>query len=164
MPYLSTPEENEPRHIMLHPSDRWAYTSNEKGDSISVYDLNSGQLQLAQTVSTIPADFDGTVNTTARCLISPDGRFVYVANRGHNSVACYAVDAETGRVRSLGQVSTEAVPRSFTIDSTGRHLYVAGQASGKIAAYRIEESGRLRPLAAYDSGPVPWAVQCVYSR
>ena len=163
-PYLSTPAANEPRHIVLHPSDRWVYTSDEKGDSISVYDLSGSLLQLKQTVSTIPDDFDGAANSTARCLMSPDGRFVYVANRGHNSIACFSVDAETGRVQSVGRIPTEAVPRSFSIDATGTHLYVAGQASGRLAAYRIEPTGQLRPLAVYDSGPVSWAVQCVGTR
>lgn len=162
-PFVSTPAEDQPRHIALHRSDRWAYTSNEAGDSIGVFavDATAGTLERIQTLSTIPDDFDGSQNSTARCEMTPDGRFVYVANRGHDSIAGFAIDQETGRVTSLGQTPTEATPRSFTIDPSGRFLYAAGQGSGRIAAYRIAEDGRLDRFATYDSGPVSWWVLAV---
>jgi len=157
-PYLSTPEHEHPRHITMHPSDRWAYTSNEAGDSIGVYavDTKQGTLKSIQTVSSIPEDFDGSKNATARCEISPNGRFVYVANRGHDSIACYAINQKTGKVTSLGQVATEQTPRSITIEPNGRFLYAAGQGSGKIAAFRIKKNGSLKRFATYHSGPVSW--------
>lgn len=162
-PFVSTPVEDEPRHIALHPSDRWAYTSNEAGDSIGVFavNTNAGTLERIQTESTIPDGIDGSQNSTARCEMTPDGRFVYVANRGHDSIAGFAIDQETGRVTSLGQTLTEATPRSFTIDPSGRFLYAAGQGSGRIAAYPIAEDGRLDRFATYDSGPVSWWVLAV---
>lgn len=161
--FVQTPEEDHPRHIVLHPSERWAYTSNEAGDSLGVFavDRKRGTLKSVQTVSSIPADFDGQKNSTAHCEMTPDGRFVYVANRGHDSIACYAIDQKSGRVRSLGQVATEQTPRSFNIDRSGKFLYAAGQASGKIAAFRILEDGRLKRFATYDSGPISWWVQSV---
>ena len=157
-PFFSTPVHEHPRHIMMHPSDRWAYTSNEAGDSIGVYAVNQkkGTLKSIQTVSSIPDDFDGAKNATARCEISPDGRFVYVANRGHDSIACYSIDQKTGRVTSLGQVPTEKTPRSITIEPKGRFLYGAGQGSGKIAAFRIQPDGTLKRFATYESGSVSW--------
>ena len=163
LPFLTTPDSHHPRHVMLHPSDRWAYTSNEAGDSISVYDVNStaSTLQLMQTVSSIPADFDGAKNSTARCEITPDGRFIYVANRGHDSIAGFAIDQKNGRVRSLGQFSTEPTPRSFTISADGRHLYAAGQASGRLVVYRIGQTGHLKDIGRFDSGPVSWSALCV---
>lgn len=160
-PYLATPDDHEPRHIMLHPSDKWAYTSDEKGDSISVYELHGRQLELVQTVSTIPDDFDGSRNSTARCLIAPDGRSIYVANRGHNSIAAFSVNQQTGRVTSLGQTATEKIPRSFAIDASGKFLYAAGEASGRVAAYAIQANGSLEALEIFDSGPVSWAIECV---
>ena len=83
-PFTSTPAVDHPRHIALHPSDRWAYTSNEAGDSIGVFsvDTDAGTLERMQTLSTLPDRFDGSQNSTARCEMTPDGRFVYVANRG----------------------------------------------------------------------------------
>ena len=159
--FAVTPTTHEPRHVMLHPSDNWAYTSDEKGDSISVYSLKDGRLSRLQTERTIPEDFDGDQNSTARCEITPDGRFVYVANRGHNSLAAFSIDQRTGRVTALGQTPTEPTPRSFTIDRTGQFLYVAGQASGRIAVHQIQQDGTLKNMAVVDSGPVSWAVVAV---
>jgi len=157
-PFVSTSDEDHPRHITLHPSDRWAYVSNEAGDSIGVFEVNrkAGTLHRIQTLSTLPADFDGSRNATARCEMAPNGRFVYVANRGHDSIACFAIDQDTGRVTSLGQTPTEKTPRSFTIEPRGRFLYAAGQGSGRIAAFRILDDGKLARFATYESGPVSW--------
>lgn len=155
---VHTPAEDHPRHIVLHPSHRWAYVSNEAGDSLGVFTVQppTGSLQRLQTVPSIPGDFPQEKNSTARCEMTPDGRFVYVANRGHNSLAGYSVDQETGRATSLGQTPTEAIPRSFTISPDGRHLYAAGQGSGRVAAYQLGKLGELKRFATYDSGPVSW--------
>jgi 6-phosphogluconolactonase len=157
-PFVATPAEDHPRHIVLHPSGRWAYTSNEAGDSIGVFaiDEDAGSLERIQTLSTIPDGFDGAQNSTARCEMSLDGRHVYVANRGHNSIACFAIDQETGLVTLLEQEPTEAVPRSFTIHEDGKFLYAAGQESGKLAGFRIEDDGRLTRFGTWDSGPISW--------
>lgn len=150
--------DDHPRHIVLHPSDRWAYTSNEAGDGVGVYqvDRSSATLRHVQTATTLPAGFDGAGNATARCEITPDGRFVYVANRGHDSIACFAIDQSTGRVHSLGQEPTEKTPRSFSITPSGKYLYAAGQGSGRVAAYRINQDGKLDRFATYESGPISW--------
>ena len=162
-PFLTTPDSHHPRHLMLHPSDRWAYTSDEAGDSISVYEVDSTQatLEKKQTVSSIPADFDGSKNSTARCEITPDGRFIYVANRGHDSIAGFAIDQNSGMVTSLGQFPTEPTPRSFSISPDGRHLYAAGQASGRLVVYRIGDTGDLEDIGRFESGPVSWSALCV---
>lgn len=158
-PFLTTPKEDEPRHLVLHPNDRFAYTSNEKGDSLGVYriDAASGQLSRTQTESTIPANFDGSKNSTSRCEMTPDGRFVFVANRGHDSLAGFAIQSD-GRVKRVSITPTEPTPRSFSISPDGRFLYAAGQSSGRIAAYRIDDSGRLDRFAMYEAGPVAWWV------
>ena len=83
-------------------------------------------------------------------------------NRGHDSIACYSVDASTGKLTSLGQQKTEKTPRAFTIDPTGNFLYVAGQASGNLASYRIDQStGRLQPMKVYAVGNGPAWVSIV---
>lgn len=157
-PFVSARDGDHPRHIVMHPSDRWAYVSNEAGDSIGVYrvDTASAALTPMQTETTIPADFDPARNSTARIEMTPNGRIVYVANRGHHSIAGFAIDSTTGRVRSLGQTPTEETPRSFTISSDSRFLYAAGQGSGRLAAFRIAEDGSLDRFATYDSGPISW--------
>lgn len=156
-------DKDHPRHLAIHPSDRWAYASHEAGDSLGVYavDAGNGTLSHLQTVTSIPADFDGSRNATARCEMTPDGRFVYVANRGHDSIAGYAIDPMHGRVRPIGFFPTEQTPRSFTITASGRYLYAAGQGSGRIAAFRIGNDGTLDRFATYDSGPVSWWIIAV---
>ncbi len=161
--FVGTPAIDHPRHVTLHPTDRWAYVNNEAGDSLATYEMDdaSGVLKRIQLLSTLPEDFDGSRNSTARCEMTPDGRFVYVANRGHDSIACFSIDQASGRLTSLGQVATEKTPRSFTIESRGRFMYVAGQDSGKIATYRIQPNGLLRLLSLTPSGPVSWWVIAV---
>lgn len=161
--FVSTPDEDHPRHIALHPMGRRAYVSNEAGDSIGVFaiDGSTGSLDRIQTLSTLPDGFDGTQNSTARCQMTRDGRFVYVSNRGHNSIACFSIDQETGLVTLLEQEPTEAVPRSFTIDASGRFLYAAGEASGRLAGFRILVDGSLERFGTWESGPVSWWAICV---
>ncbi|MEZ6114266.1 MAG: beta-propeller fold lactonase family protein [Pirellulaceae bacterium] len=97
----------------------------------------------------------------ARLQISSDGRFLFAANRGHDSLAGFAVDAKTGRLTALGQTPTEKTPRSFNIDPSSRFVYAAGQAADKLAAYRLGEDGRLTRFATYEVGKTPWWVLTV---
>ena len=161
-PFVATNEVDHPRHITLHPSDRWAYVSNEAGDSLGVFEVSkSGTLRRMQTVSSLPDGFDGARNSTARLEMTPDGRFVYVANRGHDSIAGFAIDQATGLATSLGQTPTEQTPRSFSIESKGRYLYAAGQGTGRIASFRIGRDGSLTRFQTIDAGPVAWWAMAV---
>lgn len=156
-PFVETDAADHPRHIALHPNDRWAYVSNEAGDSLGVFEISgTGTLHRLQTVSSLPPDFDSNRNSTARCEMTPDGRFVYVANRGHDSIAGFAIDQFTGRATSLGQTPAEQTPRSFSIESRGRFLYAAGQGSGRVAAFQIETNGTLRRFQTIEAGPIAW--------
>ena len=97
-------------------------------------------------------------NTCSQIHLTPSVQFLDVANRGHNSIAGFAVDG-TGHLTSVGHVSTEAVPSALGLDPGGRFLFAAGTASGRLASYRINtETGTLSPLAAYAVGPRPAAV------
>jgi 6-phosphogluconolactonase len=85
-----------------------------------------------------------------------------VGNRGHNSLAGFAVDAATGQLTALGQVATEAVPSAFGLDPTGHFVFAAGTASGRLASYRIHgETGALTPLETYAVGQRPAAVLAI---
>ena len=142
-----------PRHLVFHPSLERVYVSNEQGSSVSAlaYDTSSGVLRHVQTLSTLPEGFRGE-NTCAQIHMHPSGRFLYVSNRGHDSIACFAVD-QVGHLTATGNQPTEPVPRAFGIDPTGSFLYAGGQASGKLASYRIDvQTGRLHPLKAYVVG------------
>ena len=149
------PEEGAgPRHFCFHPSKDILYFSNEQGCSVTAYhfDTSAGTLAPFQTISTLPDDFDGD-NSCAQIHITPNGKFLYVSNRGHDSIAGFSIDSGTGRLISIGQQQTEAIPRAFTIDPTGNFLFAGGQASGRLASYRIDpQTGALSPLDTYTIG------------
>ncbi len=145
-----------PRHFCFHPSLDVLYFSNEQGCSVTAYrlDRSRGTLTPFQTISTLPEGYKGE-NTCSQIRMAPSGRFLYAPNRGHNSIACFSVDA-SGRLTSLGQTPTERVPRVFNIDPQGRFLYAAGLESGRMASYRIDgTTGKLQPLEVYEVGKAP---------
>jgi 6-phosphogluconolactonase len=146
-----------PRHFCHHPALDVVYVVNEQGCSVTAYRLDPerGTLSPFQTLSTLPADLKGQ-NTCAQIHITPGGQFLYAANRGHDSIAGFAIDPSTGGLTSLGQQSSEPIPRTFGIDPQGRYMYAAGQGSGRLAAYRIDaQTGALHPLATYEVGKRP---------
>ncbi|HXP06698.1 MAG TPA: beta-propeller fold lactonase family protein [Stellaceae bacterium] len=151
-----------PRHYCFHPTLDLAYFSNEQGCGVTAYRLDraAGTLSAAQTISSLP---DGVTvrNTCSQIHLTPSGRFLYVGNRGHNSITGFAVDA-AGHLTSAGNASTEAVPSAFGLDPEGRFLFAAGTASGRLASYRINaETGTLTPLTTQAVGTRPAAVLAV---
>ena len=146
-----------PRHFCFHPVREWVYVVNEQGCSVTAYRFDSaaGTLVSFQSLSTLPAGFTGE-NTCAEIRIAPSGRFLYASNRGHDSIACFAVDDALGRLTAIGQQPTETTPRAFAIDPHGRYLLAAGLGSGRLATYRINpQDGTLFPLATYEIGERP---------
>ena len=173
---VETPKNTGPRHAVYHPtlnindgfetSSHIAYVVNEQGNSVTVYRDVWGcfldcYLDAQQTVSTLPPEFKGT-NACAEIRLHPSNQFLYVSNRGHDSIAGFRIDLKTGRLTGLGQTPTEKTPRSFDLDPSGKYLYAAGKSSGKLAAYRVnEETGALERTASYEVGKTPWWVQAV---
>lgn len=145
-----------PRHFCFHPSKDILYFSDEQGCSVTAYnfDAEAGTLSAFQTISTLPEGF-AERNSCSQIQIAPSGEFLYAPNRGHNSIACFGVDAESGALTAIGHAESEAVPRAFSIDPSGRFLYAAGLDTGRLAAYRIEENGTLTRFATYDVGGEP---------
>jgi 6-phosphogluconolactonase len=112
-------------------------------------------VDLQEDLSTLPADFEED-NTCAQIHVDPRGKFLYVSNRGHDSIAGFAIDEESGKLTAIGHQLTEPTPRVFNIDGTGNFLFVGGQDSGRLATYRINrETGTLSPLANYEVGESP---------
>jgi 6-phosphogluconolactonase len=162
---FQTPPGAGPRHLAFHPSKSIAYVDNEQGSSVTAYTLDrkAGSLKGLQTVSTLPPDFKGT-NACAEIKVHLSGRFAYVSNRGHDSIAAFALDGD-GNLSVIGQVPTEKTPRSFDIDPSGKYLLTAGESSGKLAGYRIDaNTGNLMRLATYEVGKKPWCVLAVEPR
>ena len=129
-----------PRHLAFHPRGRFAYVLNELDSTVTAlaHDPARGTLRVLQTVSTLPAGF-AAANTGADIHLTPDGRFLYCSNRGHDSLAHFAVNARTGALRPLGHTPTGGrTPRNFVIDPAGRFLLVANQKSDNIVAFRLD--------------------------
>jgi 6-phosphogluconolactonase len=131
---IETPMSTGPRHLVFHPTleingvERVAYVVNEQGGSVTLYreSLGEWRFEPKQTLSTLPANFKGT-NACAEIHLHPSNRFLYVSNRGHDSIAGFRIAKETGELTSLGQTPTEKTPRSFDIDPSGKLLYAAGE-------------------------------------
>ena len=147
-PNVSVQAGSGPRHLALHPGGRSAYGVNELSSTVTVYDYDAeaGELSVAQTVSTLPEGFEGE-NYTAEIYVHPSGKFVYASNRGHDSIAVFALDPSTGRLTPKGQVSTNGEwPRNFDFSPDGRYLLVANQNSDNIVVFSLDsETGALTP-------------------
>ncbi len=144
-PSVALPPGDGPRHFAFHPKGAWFYSLQEEASTVATfdYDAASGRLRAKQTISTLPRGFAGT-NFTSEIAVSPDARFVYVANRLHDSIAWLSIGRD-GTLTWAGEEWTRGdYPRSFTIDPTGRFLFSCNQRSDAIVCFRIEaKSGRL---------------------
>ena len=162
-PKLVRDSDTGPRHLWFHPGNRFAYGSDEQGNSITAYrfDEQTGRLTTMQTLSSLPREgFDGR-NSTSDIEVHPSGRFVYIANRGHDTIAGYSIEPDTGRMSLVGRTPTESVTRSFNLASDGRHLIAAGQKSGKLAVFRVGDDGSLKRIHTVTAGKNPWWVAIV---
>ena len=154
----------EPRHLAFHPKLPIVYCDDEKGDSVTAYHLNrsTGLLKAFHTSSTLPTDFDGSKNTCADIEITQDGKFVYASNRGHNSIAGFAVDPKTGKLKSIGQFLTGETPRSFNLGPNNKWMIAAGQRSHDLHIYkRNPKSGKLTKVHQQPTGQGPSWVQFI---
>jgi 6-phosphogluconolactonase len=153
-----------PRHLAFHRSGRFAFVINEIDSTLTSYYFNqmTGTLQEIATYPTLPPDFSGS-NSTADVHVTSDGKFVYGSNRGHDSLAIYAVDQSTGKLMPLGYQSTLGrTPRNFAIDPTGAFIYAANQDSNNLVTFRLDrETGALSPTGYVVSSPSPTCVRIV---
>ncbi len=151
----ATPEG--PRHFAFHPTRDLLYSVNENGSTVSAhhFDPEAGTLASFQVISTLPTGFDNEDNTTAEIKITPDGQFLYGSNRGHDSLALFAI-GDDGRLTAKGHYPTEATPRFFELDPSGRFVYAVGQGSGRLRSYSIDvDTGELTPLEQHEVGASP---------
>jgi 6-phosphogluconolactonase len=147
-PYGSVKPGSGPRHFALHPNGHWAYVINEIGNTITAFDWDGdkGSLHELQTVSSLPKDFKGE-NSTAEIAVDPKGRYLYGSNRGHDSIAVYAIGPDKGMLTQIEDDSTLGKePRNFTLDPTGAYLFAANQNSNTVVVFRVNaKNGRLTP-------------------
>jgi 6-phosphogluconolactonase len=133
-----------PRHFAFHPNGKFAFLINELDSTIISlkYDREKGALSEIQMVKTIPENYARAAdNSGADLHISPDGKFLYGSNRGHNSIISFKIDVETGKLEYVENISTGGkTPRNFAIDPTGNFLLAANQNSDNIVVFRIDKA------------------------
>jgi 6-phosphogluconolactonase (cycloisomerase 2 family) len=151
------PPGDGPRHFAFHPNGRWLYSLQEEGSTLVSfdYDAKGGRLAAKQTITSLPKGFTGT-NFTSEVMVSPDGKFVYAANRLHDSIAFFSI-GKSGTLAFAGEAWTRGdYPRSFNIDPTGNFLYSCNQRSDAIATFRIHrETGSLTFTGQYTAVGTP---------
>ncbi|MBX9392336.1 lactonase family protein [Streptomyces sp. TRM72054] len=144
-----------PRHLTFHPRGRHAYLANEVDNTVAVcvYDPASGRLTIGEPQST--GTGEGT-SYPAQILVTADGAYAYLANRGHNSLARYAVEADGARLRLLGTVPVAGdFPRQIAFSPDGRLLFAANQRSGSVSVFHVDgDSGELRLAGEPFASPV----------
>lgn len=163
-PWAETYPGAGPRHFGFHPNGQYAYVVNELGSSVTAfaYDADRGALREMQTLSTLPDRFGGR-NTCADMHISASGKYLYGSNRGHDSIAIFSIDPDTGLLTPIGHESTRGkAPRNFGLDPSGSFLLAANQDTNNIVAFRVDrETGLLTATGHQTQVPAPVCIRWV---
>ena len=148
-----------PRHLAFHPNGRFAYVNTEMGMNVVAFSVErNGGLKQIQSLPTLPAGAEAKGASTAEIFVRPDGKTLYVSNRGHDSIAVYSI-AQDGKLALLQHMlGTPAMPRGFGLSADGRWLVCAGQKSGTLNAYRIGRDGKLTDTKQSVEAPAAAAI------
>ncbi len=161
-PATSVKPASGPRHFAFHPDGRHAYVINEMNCTVTAfdYDADKGVLKEIQTIATLPRPV-APGDSTAEVQVHPSGKFLYGSNRGHNSIAIFTIDPDSGKLTAVGNRSTEGkTPRNFGIDPSGTFLLAANQDSDSIVVFRIDpKTGALAPTGHKLEVPMPVCVK-----
>ena len=161
-PGLATKPGAGPRHLVFHPNGKFSYVVNELDSTLSVftYDAGRGALDEVQVTAASPGG-TSAANHPADVHVAPSGRFLYVSNRGDDTIAVFAIDSGTGHVTPVEQVpSGGRSPRNFALDPSGHFLLAANQRSDMIVSFRIDAtSGRLTPTGSTVTVPTPVCIR-----
>jgi len=168
-PFAATQPGSGPRHLALHSQGRFAYVINELLNSVTAFarDPERGGLTALQTIPTLPAEQKALSNySTAEVLVHPSGRFLYGSNRGHDSIAVFSIDQQSGRLTFVETQPTQgSTPRGFGIDPTGAYLLAGNQRSDSVVVFRInQETGRLTPTGSKIDVGAPVSVKFVAAK
>ncbi len=153
-----------PRHLAFHPNGKFAYVISEMASTVTAfsYEAKHGSFSALQAVSTLPKGYSGQ-NDAAEIAVLPSGKFLYASNRGHDSIAVFAINQRKGTLKSLGHVLTGGkTPRHFAIDPTGAYLLVENKDSNNIVVFHIDPaSGSLTPTGQTIEVPSPVCITFV---
>jgi len=166
-PFYQTKAGAGPRHFSFHPNGKFAFLIHELDLTISslAYDEKLGTLKEIQNVPALPPGASRDGATCADIHVSPNGKFLYGSNRGHNSIVSYKIDEKTGNLEYLEHVSTGGKkPRNFVIEPNGKFLLVANQDSDNIVVFAIDEkTGKLQSTENTVQVPVPVCLKFIPS-
>ena len=166
-PAALLPPKTGPRHLAFHPTGRFVYVINESTSTLSAfhYDAQRGTLTDFQTISTLPDGFKGN-NLTADVQVHSSGKFLYASNRGHDSIAVFTIDPQTGRLTSVQYQPTQGKgPRGFGIDPTGQYLLAANHYSNTLVVFKIDaQTGTLKATGTKADVPSPVCVKFLTSQ
>ncbi|MBU0714520.1 MAG: lactonase family protein [Verrucomicrobia bacterium] len=163
-PFAKVPPGSGPRHMAFHPDGRFAYVINEMLCTVTAFSYEAGQgaLKKIQTFSTLPKGVSVQPGySTAEVLVHPRGKFLYGSNRGHDTIAVFAIDQSNGTLRLIQNESTQGkMPRSFGIDPTGAWLLAANQDTGNVVVFSVNpKTGKLKPTGQIVEVGVPVCVK-----
>jgi 6-phosphogluconolactonase len=165
-PYSTKPGAG-PRHLKFHPNGKLAFINNELDMTVSSLSYNAadGTLEHVQTLSSLPAVYERTKSDSSADLhVSEDGRFLYVSNRSHDSIAAFSIDEATGKLVFLDAIKTGGkTPRNFALDPTGSFILAANQDSDSITVMRIDKTTGMLSLSEA-SASVPRPVCIVFAK
>jgi 6-phosphogluconolactonase len=138
-PFFSGKPGAGPRHLIIHPSGKRLFLLNELDATVTACSIDKkGVITAIETYPTIPADYSGPSNTSAAIHLHPNGKFVYVSNRGHNSVTGFEI-LKNGELKMVDQQTKSiATPRDFNIDPSGKYMIVANQATDNLVVYDVD--------------------------
>src|SRR5215471_2300750 len=161
-PFAQVKGGSGPRHMVFRPDGKFAYVINELTSTVTAfaYDATAGMLKEVQTVSTLPGYYDGP-NTGAEIGVHPSGKWLYVSNRGNNTVVLFTIDGAAGTLEYIEEQGTGGkTPRHFGIEPSAKHLAIANQDTDQLLACRIDAgNGRLKPSGVFAECPTPVCVK-----
>lgn len=147
-PFSSNTPGSGPRHFAIHPNGRFGFSAEELTSTISSYkiDQSTGAMSPLEGVSMLPADFERARSSAADIHLSPDGKFLYASNRGHESLVIYSVNASTGKLKLIGFENTRGKhPRNFCVDNKGEYIFIANRDTDNITVFkRDRKTGKLQ--------------------
>jgi 6-phosphogluconolactonase (cycloisomerase 2 family) len=153
-PFVSLPGGSGPRRLQLHPNGRFLYVNHETDSKVTVFEIHDGNLKAIQTISTKPDGYTAN-NSTAEIQIDKEGKWLYVSNRGHDSLALYSVDPSKGTLTLVEHIpSLGRTPRNLTIDPSNEYLFCANQNGENVVVFRIDhKTGHLTPTGSPQQVP-----------
>ena len=164
-PYVSTHGGGGPRRLQLAPNGKFLYVNHETDSEVSVFAVDGTSLKEIQVLPTLPVDYKGP-NTTAEIILSPDDRFLYVSNRGHDSIAVFAIDKTSGRLTLKADTPAGGrTPRNLRLDPSAAFLFSANEGEGTITVFKIDKAtGLLTQTAANAQIDTPGGLYFVKAR